>query len=304
MKTMKNTSKYAVLSIAIILLASCSTDDKLIDEVDATVGRGLVLRTLSVNSGTFDFFDTSKSWSVTLEAQDVENGNLLTEIDVFITFVDDGNAGTETLVKTISADSFSLGPFGFPRGEVAATLDEVLSALGLQDGDYDSADSFSVRLVAKLSDGREFTNRGKGTVLNGSFLNSPFAYSVQFFCELTDASLFSGNYTVTADAWADYLGGEVVPAEFLPSEDGDFTFRLPNTVRPFVVNTATSYLLVTIDPATGKVTVSSNEPWDYGGGFFTTVTGDGTIGTCTGDINLSLDFSGSSQNQAFTLVKN
>ncbi|WP_051947151.1 hypothetical protein [Muricauda sp. MAR_2010_75] len=302
-KIMKNTWKYTAVSMVMLLLAACSSDDKLVDEVEATVARGLVLRTVSINSGTFDFFDTSKAWSVTLEAQDAENGDLLTELDVLMTFINDGEPGSETLVKTIPASSFSEGPFGYPRAEVSATLTEVLSALGLQEGDYDSADSFSIRLVAKLSDGREFTNRGKGTVLNGSFFNSPFAYSAQFFCALSDASLFEGEYMVVADAWADYGGGEVVQAEFLPSEDGDFTFRLPNTVRPFVVNKDSSYLIVTIDATTGNVTVSSNEPWDYGGGFITTVTGDGTIGTCTGDINLSLDFSGSSQNQAFILSK-
>ncbi len=291
------------LALALLTAAACSEDDKLIDDVQNTVERGLVLRTVSVNSGTFDFFDSSLAWSVTLEAQDEENGALLSEVDLLITFVNDGDAGTETLVKTVPASAFSEGPFGFPRSEVTITLDEALTVLGLQAGDYDSADSFIIRLVAKLTDGREFTNRGKGTVLNGSFFSSPFAYSVQFFCALPDASLFQGNYTVTADVWADYAGGETVPAEFTGT-DGEFTFRLPNTVRPFVINTATSYLLVTIDPSDGTVLVSSNEPWDYGGGFITTVTGDGTVGTCTGDINLSLDFSGSSQNQAFTLTKN
>lgn len=290
---------FAFVFLALLTgVSSCSSDDKLVDDVLATTERGLILRTAAVNNATFDFFDPSVAWSVTLEAQDAENGALLSEVEVYMSFVDDGTAGTESLVKTIPASDFTTGPFGLPRGEVSATLAEVLSALGLQDGDYDSSDSFNIRLVAVLTDGREYTNNAAGTVLNGSFFSSPFGYSAQFFCALADASDFDGNYTVVADAWADYNAGETVPVEFV----SEYTFRILSTNNPFIANPGTSYMELTIDPSDGSVTVASNECFDYGPGFCLDVTGSGSVGTCTGDINVIIDFGGFTNN-AFSLVR-
>ncbi len=292
--------KKIIIYIALLLLGSITfscTEEKLIDNVFSDVGRGLVLRTIATPNPTFDFFDTSASWKVTLEAQDAEGGKLFSEIKVYVTFINDGTASTEALATTVPASSFSPGPLGYPRGDVALTLGETLTALGLQSGDYDSADSFNIRLVGVLSDGRQFTNNANGTVTGGSFFRSPFAYSAQFFCPLADASLFDGNYIVTADAWADYAIGAVVPVAF----DTGYKFRILSTNNPFINNTATAYMEVTIDPADGTVTVVSNEDFDYG--VPVPVTGTGSVGTCTGDINLNLNFVGQATNQAFSLVK-
>ena len=287
------------IASSLFVITSCSTEDKLIDQLFDTVERGAVLRTIAVTNPTFDFLDTSKSWSVNLEIQDEKNGSLISEIKVYATLVDDGTVGSENLVKTISTSSFSIGPYGFPRGDVSLSLQETIDALGLSVGDYDSADSFNIRLVAILTDGREYTNDAGGTVTGGSFFSSPFAYSAQFFCALADASNFDGNYVVTVDAWADYSPGEVVPVQFVSG----YTFRILSTNNPFINNPNTSYMEVTIDPTDGSVTLTSNECFDYGGGFCTDVIGTGSVGTCTGDINVVLNFTLCCPNQTFSLVK-
>jgi hypothetical protein len=287
------------IASSLFVITSCSTEDKLIDQLFDTVERGAVLRTIAVTNPTFDFLDTSKSWSVNLEIQDEKNGSLVSEIKVYATLVDDGTVGSENLVKTISTSSFSIGPYGFPRGDVSLSLQETIDALGLSVGDYDSADSFNIRLVAVLTDGREYTNDAGGTVTGGSFFSSPFAYSAQFFCALADASNFDGNYVVTVDAWADYSPGEVVPVQFVSG----YTFRILSTNNPFINNPNTSYMEVTIDPTDGSVTLTSNECFDYGGGFCTDVIGTGSVGTCTGDINVVLNFTLCCPNQTFSLVK-
>ncbi|MEZ4811584.1 MAG: hypothetical protein R2819_14585 [Allomuricauda sp.] len=282
---MKKLKKHITLLFFVAIALSCS-EEKLIDEVYDQTTRGLVLRTVTIPNATFDFFDTSAPWAVTLEVQDKENGTLLSSVDVYASFVDDGTAGTEALVTTVPASSFSPGPFGFPRGDVAITLGETLTALGLVEGDYDSADSFSIRLVANLTDGRAFTNNANGTVTGGSFFSSPFAYSVQFFCPLDDASSFDGNYVVVADAWADYSAGDIVPVEFV----SEYTFRILSTNNPFINNTDTAYIEITIDPSDGSAAGTSNEPFDYGVPI--DVIADGSVGTCTGDVNVTLTFVG------------
>ncbi|MDB4582824.1 hypothetical protein N9164_06705 [Draconibacterium sp.] len=298
---MKNyLNKIFALLVAFSLMQSCETDDKTIDDVFNNIERGAVLRTIETPSPTFDFYNTSSEWIVALEAQDMEDGNLLSEINIFSAFVNDGSIGNEVLVKTVSASDFTEGPFGLPRGEISVILQEVLDAGGLADGDYDSGDSFNIRLESVLKDGRTFTStNAAGTITGGSFYSSPFLYSVQFFCALEDASVFNGNYIVTADAFEDYAPGDIVPVEFV----SEYTFRILSTNNAWIENNLTSYMEVTINPADGSAVVSSNECFEtnWGGGCLD-VTGAGSVGTCTGDINLIIDYGGYTD-YAFSLVK-
>lgn len=291
--------KVFALLVAFCFMQSCETDLKIIDEVFNNIERGAILRTVATPNPTFDFNDVSSQWIVTVEAQDVENGKLLSEIRVYSAFVNDGTVGPEVLVKSISPSGFSTGPFGLPRGDVALTLQEVLDKAGLAPGDFDSGDSFNIRLESVLKDGRTFTSTNtSGTITGGSFFSSPFQYSVQFFCALADASVFDGNYIVTNDAWADYEVGEVVPVQFVSG----YKFRILTTNNPYINNPGACYMEVTINPADGSASVTSNECFDYGPGFCLDITGTGSVGTCTGDINLKIDF-GPYDNQGFSLVK-
>ncbi len=296
---MKNFIKY--LSIALIMfLASCSTEEKTVDDVIDNVGRGSILRTLAVPSPTFDFNDTSSQWTVTLEEQDSEDGVLFSEVEVYVQLLSTNGNSEEMLVKTIPASEFSDGPFGLPRADVSLTLSSVLSTLGLQSGDFASEDQFNIRLNLKLTNGQTFTNTDVNpNISGGQFFQSPFNYRAQFFCALTDASIFNGDYTVVADAWADYAPGDIIPVAL---GDDPYTFRILSTKNPFINNTDTSYIEVTINPEDGSVTAASNESFDYGVPI--DVLGVGSVGTCTGDINLVLNFVGYAEKQQFTLRKN
>jgi len=121
-------------------------------------------------------------------------------------------------------------------------------------------------------------------------------------CPLDDASNFNGNYAVVQDTWQDYAAGDIVPVVY-NSADGLLKFKIMSTNNPFINNPGTSYMLVTIDPTDSSVTVQSNEDFDYGGGFIVGITGTGAVGSCTGDISLTLDF-GPYGPYYFDLVKN
>lgn len=282
-------------------LGGCSESDVTVDEVFDNTTSGAVLRTLSTNNGTFNFNDPSVDWSITVEAQDEEDGDLLSEVAVYVSQFRDGTrVGSEALVKTVPASEFSEGENGLPVADINVSLDEVANSLSLSEDDYLNTDEFRVRLEYVTTNGKTFSNTdASGTVTNSTFFRSPYLYSVQFFCPLDDASLFDGDYVVTADAWADYAVGDVVPVEHNP-EDGTYTFRILSTNNPYVANTD-SYMLVTVDPSDGSVSVTSNEDFDYGEPI--PVSGSGSVGTCTGNIDLSLNFEGYASNQAFSLVK-
>lgn len=305
MKTYINKFSYFLLALGIILFSSCESDDNssLANQVTAGTTSGAVLRTISINTGTFDFTDTSAEWSATLEAQGVGNGSGVSEIKLFASFTDSDGTSDEALVKSYPASIFSPGPNEYPRGDFNVSLAEVLSALSINPGEYSASDSFTLRFEMVLTDGRVFSaNNASATVTGGSYLSSPFQYSAQFFCPLDDASLFDGDYTVVADIWQDYAAGDTVPVQHVAS-DGPYTFRILSTNNIYITNPTTSYMLVTIDPADGTATVQSNEDFIYPGFGIFTVTGSGTVGTCTGDINLVLKF-GPYEDNTLTLTKN
>ena len=145
----------------------------------------------------------------------------------------------------------------------------------------------------------------KGAPLFGADIANSLIFNVSqtyiVSCPLQDASLFDGDYEVVTDTWQDYAPGETVPVVYNVA-NGKYVFRLLNTVNPYLINSSTSYIIGTINPVTNSVTVTSNEAWNYGPGQVYTVTGTGNVGSCTGDINLKIRFSGSAE-YTFNLVK-
>lgn len=301
---MKKIFNLVLFSFAISFFYSCSNEDKVIDQVSAGLKSGVTLKTIKVDSPTFNFLDTSSKWETTLEMRGINNENRPKEVKVYVKHTTAGVTSAEKLLKTFPASVFvDSAPYGLPNAKLSATFAETLAVLSLVPGNYTAADKFNMRLEVVLEDGRTYTDaNASGTVTGGSFFSSPFAYTVQFACPLTNASLFTGNYKVTVDAWQDYAIGDIVPVVY-SAANGTLKFRILNTNNPYLVNSATTFYEVTVNPTDGSCTVISNETLNYGGGLLTNVTGTGSVGTCTGDINLKLNFSGQSQNQNFSLVK-
>ncbi|MEH6406037.1 MAG: hypothetical protein V7767_02060 [Leeuwenhoekiella sp.] len=294
--------------IIVFALASCfsgcSDSDRIVDQVFDTTTSGGILRTVSENNSTFDFNNPSVEWSITVEAQDKENGALLSSVQVYAAqYRGSALQGSEEFVKEIPASQFMTGKNGLPVGDINVSLSEVVNKLSLEDGDYLSTDEFRIRLEYVMTNGLTWTNTDAGgTVLTSSFFKSPFSYSVQFFCAIADASQFAGDFTVLTDTWADYSAGDTIPLAYNPEADGDYTFRILSTNNPYLVNAETAYMMVTVNPDDGSVTVLSNEDFDYGDGFVVPVTGSGTVGTCTGSIDLKVDFGGYT-GYSFSLAK-
>jgi len=288
---MKNILKIFVFCFGTFLLFNCSNEDKIIDTVFDNVQGGAILRTIKVNRATFKIDDPSTKWSIIVEEQDGANGALFSEIKLYATHTSsDGVNSEEVFLKSIPASSFTPGgENGYLRGEVSASLAETLIALNLSASDYTNLDNFTIRLELILRDGRKFSvDDNSPRVTGGSYFSSPFQYTVEFFCPLENASLYNGDYKVIEDAWKDYKADDIIPVVY-DSSDGLFTFRILNINNPFILNTETSYMIVTVNPEDGSVAVVGNEVFDYDG-YTPEVTGEGFVGTCNGKINLKLNF--------------
>lgn len=294
----------AIIALTSLQFCTDKEDSAFNQALDGTT-KGAILRIVSEPSKTFNFFDTSSKWSIVVEAQDEQDGQLLKEVRMFSKYTKGTVTTAERLYKTFPASVFKVaGNRNLPQYTISITLAETLSFFAITAGSYTPADEFAMRFEYVMTDGRIFTTTNTSTPVTNGYFNAPYRYAVQFFCPLANAADFNGNYKVTADAWEDYSVGDTVPVTF-NIVDGLYTFKIRNTNNAYLNNRNSSYI-ITINPANGNVTGRSSEGLAYiGRSALTNVAITGSVGTCTGDINLLLTFSGdyTGANQAFKLKK-
>lgn len=197
---MKEISRFALAICFVSLCIQCTDGGKAIEEVMEEVERGAVLRNISYNNIVFDINDLQSTYSIVMEEQDLEEGGLLKDVDVFIQFVDRTTTTTdltsqESLLKTIPKANFDTGPDGLLRTTFELSFEEALSATGLSQNQAACKDQFEVRLVLNLNDGRSFdTPTGSASILTDDcFFKSPYRYSIPIVDPIED-QLFTGTY--------------------------------------------------------------------------------------------------------------
>ncbi len=205
--------KYNLVLLTGILLIACSEDDKLTVDIQDSVERGAVLRTITNDPNSFTFDDPDSEWTLTIEEQDIEDGALLASVDVLVNYVDltgNGVTATETQLMNIPASEFEAGINGLPRTTISLSYDDALTALGLPFDTSYASDAINIRLVINLTDGRSFTNSDvTGTVQGGSFFASPFNYRANIVCPPKAGTI--GTWTVDMqDSFGDGWNGALL----------------------------------------------------------------------------------------------
>jgi len=311
MRKMKNRIfKITTLLLAFAALMGCDNEENVIEIVDNTVTNGAFLRVIEVTGDVIDVNDTGSTFGITVEYQDNEGNDLLDRVEFGLTFQDNTTGGgsdisTTGTLATIPSGSFSPGAqYGLPQANYSFTYGEALTALGISQADVEGEDSMTVVWTLYLTDGRSWdasdVNGNIGAI--GGYYESPFQWATAFKCGLTDTSaIFNGDFEVTADTWEDYAIGAPVPVT--PDPADPLSFRILSTNNPFVNNPTTSWMTVTVIDGDGNVTVQSNEDFDYGGSSQFEVTGAGKINTCTGDIDITIDFGSGFTGYSFKLSK-
>lgn len=233
-----------------------------------------------------------------LTVDQVEGFGEFTSLDVIGFYTKDGVIERAVLKTNITQFPTTLH---FNQNDLYAAFTAINSA-----ADVSLTDNLLITAEIKQKDGTVLKlYSDKGAPLFGADIANSLIFSVSqryiVSCPLEDASLFDGDYEVTVDTWQDYSPGETVPVVY-DVANGKYVFRILNTVNPYLINASTSYIIGTINPITNAVTVTSNESWNYGPGQVYVLTGTGNVGSCTGDINLKIRFSGSAE-YTFNLVK-
>ncbi len=200
---MKKYIKYLAFSALAIGFYSCDDEgDEQIDTLLNTVERGAILRTVEVIANELPIGVEGSEFSIIVEEQDEEDGALLQSVDVFATFSDNSESDGDTTganfnefaLTTIDASAFSPGPFGLPRAPIAISADALNAGAGVTADQLFGGDTFTIRLVLNLTDGRSFTNTDvNGNISSGSFFLSPFAYTATVTCPVVETFLV-GNF--------------------------------------------------------------------------------------------------------------
>ena len=200
----KQLNKIVLLLLSVIVISSCESDDKAIDQVFDGVSYGAVLRKIEITSGSYNLSDLNSAFSIIVEEQDEEYGALLSEVDVYVS-----KGGNEALAKTVPASAFTIGDKGLPVAEISVTLGESITALGL-GSNYGVGDEFTIRLSVKLTDGREFSASSASGSLQGSYFASPFLYNSAILCTPKP-----GDYVVDMqDSYGDGWQGDGIKVTF------------------------------------------------------------------------------------------
>jgi hypothetical protein len=200
----KQLNKIVLLLLSVVVLSSCESDDKAIDQVFDGVSYGAVLRKIEIVSGSYNLTDLNSAFTIIVEEQDEEYGALLSEVDVYVS-----RDGNEAMAFSVPASAFTIGDKGLPVTTISVTLGQALTALGL-GSNYDVGDVYGIRLSLKLTDGREFSAASASGSLQGSYFASPFYYTVPILCTPKP-----GDYVVDMqDSYGDGWQGDGIKVTF------------------------------------------------------------------------------------------
>lgn len=227
--------KNSYLLFLLIFIYSCSTEeDKAIITVLEEVGRGAVLRTQEYRHNDFLIDDTTSLFSALIEEDDIEDGDLLQEVDIYLKYVGntpetEGLSTSKILYNTFERDQFILGPTGRPAIDIEFTFSEALDIVGLTIQDVAVKDQFIVSLDLILSDGRTFNMDNSSSIIIAydTFFSSPFCYTINVV-EPINETAFTGVYMIESILDGPFDGGTFVDSEIV-----EVTKGRSNTTRQF-----------------------------------------------------------------------
>jgi len=257
---------HLLLIIALTLNYSCenaTSDPK--NNFDENAN-GAWLRTVALNPN-FNLNDiNSATFEITLEENDLENGNLLSSVNVYLAFVDNTPASTdlsttELLYETLSASQFDTST-GKPRVTHSVTALAAASFFNIDPANFSATDAFTFRYELVLTDGRTFSdyNASGDTVdTTKDFYGSPFKYNGPFVCPV-ESTFAVGSYYLKADQPGIFegtifdevvtlsVGSSATKRAFNATWDAEFGY---GNVQPYQFDLVCGFTIWDPDQATG-----------------------------------------------------
>ena len=176
---MKTNNVLLLLCLALISF-SCKEDDKL-SNINNDADFGAVVEIVSTETNSLSTANLEGALKTSLEYRDAENGTLLENMKVYITFrdftQDEGDSSgalvnQEVLLRTIDAANFSNGANNFPVTDLNINAEDFLNTTNNTLSSIAAGDDFLTRLELTLTDGRVFSTNN---ISDNGGLNSDFS---------------------------------------------------------------------------------------------------------------------------------
>lgn len=176
MKT--NITLFITLLMAFV---SCEDDNNNdLSNITEQSSTGAVVEIVSTTNNSISSETEEGSLETTLEYRDGENGTLLSQMNVYLTFFDNSTSegdssqaivNQEVALSTIDASAFEIGVNGFPVYNLNISASEFYDATNNTAESTAASDIFTTRFELVLTDGRIFssTNTGANGGLNSDF---------------------------------------------------------------------------------------------------------------------------------------
>lgn len=205
-----------IIGIVGFFFACSSEDNSVVSTIDENTEFSVLLKTLSIETLDYNLTDPESAFTVTLEVDDGQAGQLLERLDLFATYVDQtpdngDETTTEVAIQQFPASEFNTSNNGNPTLRVASELNSLLTAFNISSSAVTCGDQIRFRFEAVLTDGRKFsTNSTNARII--SILDSPFEYVANIVTSIPTTS-FAGTYdyeTITEGFFGPAFGSGTV----------------------------------------------------------------------------------------------
>lgn len=201
-KNIIKTIKTFVVLTSLFFVHSCSEDnDNLQFQYSEPLGNGISFSIIDIPSSSFEYSKPNEAlFEINGELRGAKGDET---VSVYATFSDKTNTGTDNsvknkvLIKTYQPESLTKG-VNFPELNIKVTLNEVLSALGLNFSQINPTDEFTIYEEIKTPDGRVFSSEQITNSLRGSGYATPLENTVAVGCSV-DKTKYSGKYEMTTN---------------------------------------------------------------------------------------------------------
>ena len=191
-----------LFTMGLLLLSSCADEDLSPIITFDQAGKGAYIRLIELRTGEFDLKQfNSSAYDYTVEFVDLEQGDLVTQYDLFVSFSDNtpdngSNPVSRQLYTSFSPSDFSESDDGFKSLDVTIPLADVTSAIGLSESQLAAGDVFRFFGEITLQDGSVFTAQNSSATIRGSAFAGFFNFTSKVTCPLPDDQ-FTGTYTIS-----------------------------------------------------------------------------------------------------------
>ena len=200
---MKNKNLFTVLAVLLIFLSACRDENLAPIATFDSAEKGAYVRVISQTNNNVNLFDiTNSGIEYTVEFVDLEQGNLVSEYNLQVTYEDNNpengdNTKGPTEFRSWSASDFTTNKTGFKGLEnVQITAQQAFDALGIGVNDVLSGDKFKFTGSVTTTGGANFNQTNSSASVNGNSFRGFFNFTLAAFCP----SNLEGEYAYTTSA--------------------------------------------------------------------------------------------------------